>query len=167
MACFLARAGAMLPRKVNFGNYILRSVSSKWQRQCTTQNYKIWKPTVTIHLTANCHTKYQMYLIQLQQTSTRCATCNSDYYWMQVLIAVNISGEVGSAQRTQRSIRSHTNFVEFELRVSVHRGLMSKIPTRCSKSSLFFFVLLLYMFRALHSPIIRSLNCTSGYGVTL
>jgi hypothetical protein len=31
--------------------------------------------------------------------------------------------------------------VVFELRVSVHRGLMNKIPTRCSKSSLFFFVL--------------------------
>jgi hypothetical protein len=29
---------------------------------------------------------------------------------------------------------------QFELRVSVHRGLMNKIPTRCSKSSLFFFV---------------------------
>jgi hypothetical protein len=28
----------------------------------------------------------------------------------------------------------------FELRVPVHRGLMNKIPTRCSKSSLFFFV---------------------------
>jgi hypothetical protein len=30
-----------------------------------------------------------------------------------------------------------------------------------------FLRLLLYMFRALHSPIIRSLNCTSGYGVTV
>jgi hypothetical protein len=30
---------------------------------------------------------------------------------------------------------------KFELRVSVHRGLMNKIPTRCSKSSLFSFVL--------------------------
>jgi hypothetical protein len=29
---------------------------------------------------------------------------------------------------------------KFELRVSVHRGLLNKIPTRCSKSSLFFFV---------------------------
>jgi hypothetical protein len=45
--------------------------------------------------------------------------------------------------------------------------LMNKVPTRCNKSSLFFFVFLLYMFRALHSPIIRSLNCTSGYGVTV
>jgi hypothetical protein len=30
-----------------------------------------------------------------------------------------------------------------------------------------FLRLLLYMFRALHSPIIRSINCTSGYGVTI
>jgi hypothetical protein len=30
---------------------------------------------------------------------------------------------------------------EFELRVSVHRGLMNKIPIRCNKSNLFFFVL--------------------------
>jgi hypothetical protein len=28
----------------------------------------------------------------------------------------------------------------FELRVSVHRGLMNKIPTRCNKLSLFLFV---------------------------
>jgi hypothetical protein len=51
-----------------------------------------------------------------------------------------------------------------ELRVSVHRGLMNKIPTRCNKSSLFSLRFLLYMFRALHSPIPRSLNCTSRYG---
>jgi hypothetical protein len=31
----------------------------------------------------------------------------------------------------------------------------------------YFSSFLLYMFWALHSPIIRSLNCTSGYGVTV
>jgi hypothetical protein len=55
----------------------------------------------------------------------------------------------------------------FELRVSVHRGLMNKIPTRCNKSRLFSLCFLLYMFRVLHSPIIRSLNCTSRYGITV
>jgi hypothetical protein len=35
---------------------------------------------------------------------------------------------------------------EFELRVSVHRDLMNKIPTRCSNSILFYFPL----FPALH-----------------
>jgi hypothetical protein len=37
---------------------------------------------------------------------------------------------------------SLTNYYiyEFDLRVSLHRGLLNKIPTRCSKSSLFFFV---------------------------
>jgi hypothetical protein len=45
--------------------------------------------------------------------------------------------------------------------------LMNKIPTRCKKNWVYFlFVSLLYMFRALHSPILRSLNFTSRYGVT-
>jgi hypothetical protein len=34
----------------------------------------------------------------------------------------------------------HTGKCKCELRVSVHRGLMNKIPTRCSKLGLFFFV---------------------------
>jgi hypothetical protein len=59
--------------------------------------------------------------------------------------------------------RSHV----FQLRVSVHRGLMNKIPTRCNKSSLFSLRFLFYIFRALHSPILRSLNCTSRYCVTV
>jgi hypothetical protein len=90
-------------------------------------------------------------------------------------------------------------FFFFELRVSVHCGLMNKIPTRCSKSSLFSLFFSLHVSgatfthhqepqlykRSLYksfvwlgevcarsrsavqtpSPIIRSLNYTSGYGV--
>jgi hypothetical protein len=41
---------------------------------------------------------------------------------------------------------SVSNRNEFELRVSVHRDLMNKIPTRCSNSIIFYFPL----FSALH-----------------
>jgi hypothetical protein len=46
-----------------------------------------------------------------------------------------------SSTRHWSAKRVNKEFYEFELRDSVHRGLMNKIPTRCSKSSSFFFVL--------------------------
>jgi hypothetical protein len=96
----------------------------------------IQEPCVKIpHMTLRCSTYYRKW--QFVYSTCTLITPVVRILWFFCLPVCRI---LRSAQATL------TQFCVFELRVSVHRDLMNKIPTRCSNSVLFYFPL----FSALH-----------------